>query len=71
MATLLVVIGAVKAGADPLTITWSMANGETSTGVTSIDDIASDLSWTMGEKMAVNSTASYGGNTITKFNPTS
>lgn len=70
MATLLVVIGAVKAGADPLTITWSMANGETSTGVTSIDDVASDLSWTMGEKMAVNSTASYGGNTITKFNPT-
>ena len=70
VAALLVILGAVKAGADPLTITWSMANGETSTGVTSIDDVASDLSWTMGEKMAVNSTASYGGNTITKFNPT-
>lgn len=71
MAALLVVLGAVKSvAADNVTITWSMANGAVSTGVTSIEDVASDLSWAMSEKITVNSTASYGGNTITKFNPT-
>ena len=69
MATLLVVIGAVKAGADPLTITWSMANGETSTGVTSIDDVASDLSWAYGSdlKLADTPTGTYFNNASTLF----
>lgn len=70
MAALLVVLGTVNSvAADNVTITWSMANGAVSTGVTSIEDVASDLSWAMSEKITVNSTASYGGNTITKFNP--
>ena len=69
MATLLVVIGAVKAGADPLTITWSMANGETSTGVTSIDDVASDLSWAYGSdlKLADPPTGTFFNNASTLF----
>ena len=69
MATLLVVIGAVKAGADPVTITWSMANGETSTGVTSIDDVASDLSWAYGSDLKIDATATgtYFDKTFTRF----
>ena len=51
-------------------ITWSMANGANSTATTSVDDVTLSSSWTMSAKIEVNSTATYGGNVITKFNPT-
>ena len=54
----------------PFSVTWSMANGATSTAVASVDDVLLSSSWDMSSKIVVNSTATYGGNTLTKFNPT-
>ena len=51
-------------------ITWSMANGANSTATTSLDNVTLSSSWTTSAKIEVNSTATYGGNVITKFNPT-
>lgn len=51
-------------------ITWSMANGASSTATTSINDVALVSSWAMSSKIQFNSTYAYGGNTITKFAPT-
>ena len=51
-------------------ITWSMANGAASTAVASVDDVVQSSSWAMSSKIEVNSTATYGGNVLTKFNPT-
>ena len=51
-------------------VSWSMASGASSTATASIDDVIVEQSWAMSSKIAVNSTGTYGGNTITKFNPT-
>jgi len=72
---LLAVVGGVNVNAqsynnEDLSVTWSMANGATSTGSASIEGVASSISWQTSSKIEVNSTAPYGGNTLTKFNPT-
>lgn len=59
-----------KPGSQDFNVSWSMADGESSTATASIDDVVVEQSWAKSSKIAFNSTATYGGNTLTKFNPT-
>ncbi len=60
----------LKLPSQDFNVTWSMANGSSSTAVASIDDVVLTHSWAMSSKIVVNSTATIGGNVLTKFNPT-
>ncbi|MBQ6681292.1 MAG: hypothetical protein IJM78_03595 [Prevotella sp.] len=55
---------------EDFSVTWSMANGDISTGSASIEGVIAQDSWSKSSKINVNSTSAYGGNTITKFEPT-